>query len=188
MNIKHLRSLFLALLIALINTYLSGQEIKYDWAKKIGESEGDISMNTDYSMLIESEHIYITGWFTGSIKFTDITLTGEHDIFIAKLDTNGNTIWVKSAGGNGTDKSFSVTVDNNDNIYITGYFTGIAHFDQDTLISTSGASDIFIAKLNSNGNYEWAKQAGDLYLDEAHAITCNNDYIFITGTICGPTS
>ena len=68
-------------------------------------------------------------------------------------------LWAINAGGSNNDYCYSIGVDASGNIYVTGYFQGTATFGSNTLTS-NGSSDIFIAKLDSSGNWLWARNAG----------------------------
>jgi hypothetical protein len=70
----------------------------------------------------------------------------------------------KKAGGTYDDYGYGIAVDACGNSYITGYFKGLATFGSTTLTS-NGDYDIFVAKLDSNGNWLWAKNAGGTYDD-----------------------
>ncbi len=130
------------------------------WAKKAGGTSNDegYSISTD-----NSGNVCITGYFRGTASFGSNSLvssgTSYYDIFISKLDTSGNFLWVKKAGGTNNDYGSGIVTDNSGNSYITGRFVGNASFGSTTLTS-SGFEDIFIAKLDSSGNYLWAKKAG----------------------------
>jgi hypothetical protein len=69
-----------------------------------------------------------------------------------KLDLDGNMIWATTAGGDGIDFPFGLSLDNTENIYITGVNSKPATFGNDT-IPRGG----FLAKYNSDGNLIWAK-------------------------------
>ncbi|MEN6446019.1 MAG: SBBP repeat-containing protein [Candidatus Cloacimonas sp.] len=107
------------------------------------------------------------------------------DIFVAKLDSNGNWLWAKKVGGTSNDLGKSIAVDSNGNSYITGYFNGIATFGTATLTS-SGGDDIFVAKLDSSGNWLWAKKAGGTGTDEGNGIAVDaNGNSYVTGYFGG---
>jgi len=95
---------------------------------------------------------YITGTFDDSTTFGATTLTsqGGRDVYVAKLDTNGNWLWAISAGGADWDEGYAIAVDSNGYIYTTGYFDVSATFGTTTLIS-EGNYDVFIAKLSHEG-------------------------------------
>ncbi|MBK9590966.1 MAG: SBBP repeat-containing protein [Crocinitomicaceae bacterium] len=62
---------------------------------------------------------------------------GSRDIFLAKTDSAGHFLWVKTIGGSDTEYGFSVTVDENDNVYLTGQFYTSCNF-QGTTITSAG--------------------------------------------------
>ena len=144
------------------------------WAKQIGTlssfmyGDGEsTSIDTD-----NKGNVYITGYFTGTFDFDPDTVLSytlnsnilNWDIYILKLDSNGNFMWVKSMGSNGGDGGLDLAIDNSNNVYTTGYFTGTVDFDPGvigvynlTSIPISDG-DGYIQKLDSNGNFIWVKQ------------------------------
>lgn len=137
------------------------------WAKKIGVS----IYGTSASIAIDRDgSVYTTAAFGGTNDFDpgsgvfNITSKGGQSIFILKLDASGNFVWVKNLGGGRNSRSFTVIVDASKNVYTTGEFNDTTDFDPDPAknfnLIAFGASDIFISKLNSSGNFVWAKQMG----------------------------
>jgi len=106
---------------------------------------------------------------------------GSYDIFIAKLNAEGNVVWAKSAGGTDKDEGFGICVDNDGNIYITGGFENSAKFDETHTLNSAGQTDFFIAKYDPSGNVVWAKKAGGTGADGGYGIAAdsNNDIIVI---------
>ena len=180
----------LFILLILCTTFVFAQREVWQWAKQVGGSNADQS----HSIVTDSSgNSYVTGYFQGTASFGSTTLTssGDADIFVIKLDSGGNCLWVKQAGGNKLDVGFGIATDSSGNSYIIGYFTGTADFGNTTL--TSGSiddtyySDIFVAKLDSSGNWLWAKQAGGSDADQGWSIAIDssgNSYVtgFFTGT------
>ncbi|MBK7690553.1 MAG: SBBP repeat-containing protein [Bacteroidetes bacterium] len=97
-------------------------------------------------------NVYTTGSFLGTKDFDpgpsvfNLISTGNSDIFVCKLDVNGNFIWAKQIGGSGNDNGNSIVTDTLGDIYLCGEFTSVADFDpgpnSDTLYS-AGGQDIF---------------------------------------------
>ncbi len=146
---------------------------EFIWAKEIGRGGTD----TGYSVTIDSSgNVYVTGYFSaynnGSGVIVDfdpgdntynLTNAGGEDIFILKLDINGNFVWAKGMGGTGNDRGYDIVVDSNSNVYTTGYFSDTVDFDPGSgafSLTSAGMSDIFVSKLNSAGDFVWAKRMG----------------------------
>lgn len=110
---------------------------------------------------------YAVGTFDGNINFGDQVLgaQGLTDVFVAKINTFGDLVWLKSAGGTNVDRGLVIALDPAENVYIAGIFHDRATFgsavDQkilDEFGDTNG--DIFVAKLNgSDGGLLWAARA-----------------------------
>jgi len=127
---------------------------------------------------------YVTGLFWGSATFGSYSFTsiGMCDIFVAKLDTDGNWIWVYQAGGTEFISTNEITIDDNGNSYVSGVFQGLATFGT-TSLTSNGGNDIFIAKLDTNGNWLWASKAGGSEADACNNIAIDNyGNSYVTGT------
>ncbi|MFH0867557.1 MAG: gliding motility-associated C-terminal domain-containing protein, partial [Bacteroidota bacterium] len=89
--------------------------------------------------------------------------------------------WLQNAGSNGQDEGYDISIDALGNTYTTGYFTGTAQFgNQSIYLTSSGTTDIFLAKINSQGVYQWAVKAGGTGTDRGLAIrtdAAGNSYI-----------
>lgn len=111
-------------------------------------------------------NIYVTGAYVGdSITFGTTSafpnqVTGEDDIFLVKFDQNGNALWVKSFGNVDGDKGVAVTTDASGNVIITGVFSGTGIYFDSFILNNTYDPNIFVVKLNSNGNVLWAKGHG----------------------------
>src|SRR5205823_2738105 len=81
------------------------------WAKGFGGVDGDQGLALDADL---ESHVFLAGYFWSSVDFgcTTLTSTGSADIFLSKLDTSGNCIWVQQAGGGiGNQYAFALAVD-----------------------------------------------------------------------------
>ncbi|NUQ63574.1 MAG: hypothetical protein HUU20_13950 [Pirellulales bacterium] len=114
---------------------------------------------------------YVTGHFAGAVRFDDTTLTssGSNDVFVAKLDPDGNFLWAVAAGGTGDDRAWDIAIDAAGNSYITGVFGGTATIGPDTLVARGGW-DILVAKVSPSGEFLWAKRAGGVDGDHGRQI------------------
>ena len=137
----------------------------------------------------ENGYIYVTGEFHYTATFGPYTLNSDNgNYYVAKLDSNGNWLWVTQADGiSYNNVGNNIATDENGNSYITGYFYGIATFGSHTLIHDENGTDIFIAKLDSDGNWLWAIQAGgNTSHNRGYGITADeNGNCYITGYFDG---
>jgi len=167
----------LTIILGALTLTVNGQNVTFEWAKSMGGSSFDsgVSITTD-----ASGNVYTTGFFYATVDFDpgvgtlNLTSAGVSDIFIQKLDANGNLIWAKSMGGTSEDFGHAITTDALGNVYTTGWFSAIVDFDPGTgtlNLTTAGIYDIFIQKLDANGNLIWAKSMGGTGDDYGTSIT-----------------
>ena len=159
------------------------------WAKQLGGTLADISNSIT---LDESGNIYITGSFEGTGDFNpgsgifNLISAGDDDIFISKLDSSGNFIWAKSLGGQSTDEAYSIKVDLHDNVYTAGIFQDTADFNPDVgsfKLIAANTQAMFISKLDSYGNFVWAKGIGSQAFGSIELDHSSN--LYITGSFNG---
>jgi len=103
---------------------------------------------------------------------------------VATLDTNGTWLWAVRGGGTDWDSANAISCDAAGNSYITGFFWSSATFGSTTLTS-SGSDDIFVAKLDSSGNWLWAVKAGGTGTDRAQDLALDASGCHITGSFPG---
>jgi hypothetical protein len=156
----------------------------FRWARAAGGTGDDEA----FCIAIDGAgNVYVVGDFAGITSFGTNVLasSGSSDAFVAKLDANGNWLWAQKAGGTGFDRGLSVAADGAGNVYLAGYFGGTASFGSNTLVS-SGSSDAFVAKLDANGNWLWAKQAGGTGFEQAGSVTVGSaGVVYVAGQFDG---
>lgn len=171
-------------------------------------SIGDTNYNYFTEMDVINNDYIFCGYFTSNLHFRnentgeDFTLEwngseeNDKDIFLIRLDEDGNCIWAKRAGGMYSDDVYGMSVYNNE-IYLTGLFRGTANFNTPSqnganTVQAAGTVDMFLAKFDQYGNPHWVKRAGSKYTDEyGKAGSSNHDYgsdvevnqngVFVTG-------
>ncbi|MDD3235233.1 MAG: SBBP repeat-containing protein, partial [Candidatus Cloacimonetes bacterium] len=158
------------------------------WAKDAGGSAWDYSCGI---ALDGTGNCYVTGYFWGDAYFGGITITslGQTDIFVAKLDSAGNWLWAQRAGGTlnyDYDEGSDIAVDSVGNVYFTGYFSGTSASFGSNSLTSNGTKDSFVAKLDSGGNWIWAKGVGGIGEDKGNGIALDsNNNIYVSGHFAG---
>jgi hypothetical protein len=128
-------------------------------------------------------NIVVTGRFETTAFFGDTSLSsfGTEDIFVAKYDAAGSLLWVNQAGGTAVDRGQGIATDASGNTIVTGRFGDIASFG-DTMLTSLGSIDIFVAKYDIDGNLLWVQQAGGDGWDRGLSIETDNlGNIVVTG-------
>jgi len=129
------------------------------WSKRFG----DALYQVGYRVAVDaSGNVIVTGDFQGTVNFGGGPLTGvgEMDIYVVKLDANGNHLWSKRFGDANDQWAESVAVDGSGSVIVAGYFHGTVDFGGDPL-GCVGDYDIYVVKLDANGNHLWSKRFGD---------------------------
>jgi hypothetical protein len=134
----------------------------FAWARAFGSFQSDKGNSITVD---ENENVYTTGLFQFTVDFDPgagvYNLTGG-GAFVSKLDAQGNFIWAKKFGGLG-DNGKSVRVDDSGYVYTVGQFYGTADFDPGPgtfYLHSDSSYAVFISKLDSMGNFVWAKKIG----------------------------
>lgn len=155
------------------------------------KSWGSSSKDSGYSIQVGlSGEIFVSGEFTNTVDFdpnvgvSNITSSGQADGFILKLSNTGSFLWVNKIGGVGSDNCLNITLDQNDNVFTTGYFNGSVDFDNSSnqnILNSNGMKDAFLAAYNSSGNFIYAQNYGSSSDDEGWNLSSSNNEIYLTG-------
>ena len=89
-----------------------------------------------------------------------LVCAGDTDVFVSKLDSAGNFVWARDMGGPNADYGSGIAVAADGSVYTTGGFMGTADFGTYTL-DRAGYHRIFVSKLDSAGNFVWARGVGE---------------------------
>jgi hypothetical protein len=143
-------------------------------------------------------NIYVTGNYTGTVGFGNTVLSNAvydtyaavNDIFVAKWSATTNSwAWAVRAGGTGNDYGTGIAVSGS-NVYVTGYFDGIATVSGSSLTS-AGGQDMFVAKYTDHGSSAsngWAVRGGGTGDDTGAGVATRGSSVFVTGRFASGAS
>lgn len=176
-------------------------EGNYQWSRRLGGMKND----EGHAITSDSEgNVYITGSITEDADLNgdgDTSDNGEagigygyEDIFISSFDATGNHRWTHRLGSiKSYDIGYDITVDNLNNVIVTGSINEDADLngDGDTNDNNESASgyentDIFISVFDNNGNHLWAERLGGTSYDYGYSVATDDlNSIIISGAIVG---
>ncbi len=166
--------------------------VKYDsagnllWLKRAGGTGADGAVRLAVDAAGNS---HLTGFFTADASFDNITLhysggTGN-DAFVAKYDPAGNVLWATGFGGTSDEFAEAIGVDNSGNVYAAGIFNG-SFTVAGTTLTTAGDYDVYLLKLDHNGNILWARRGGSSGTDVPNGLSVTpQGNILVTGQLGG---
>lgn len=139
------------------------------WARSAGSSGFD-----DYGMDVCTDNLgnaYITGYFRSTITFgsNSVTSAGADDMFLAKYNSAGTSQWAVRGGGSLLDHGNGVHCDQNNNIYVTGFYYSTAIFGSFTL-TPGGFNELFVALYNSSGAIQNIKGVNGPNYEEGYCV------------------
>ena len=163
------------------------------FAKVAVDGTGNIFVSVD---IASSSFDYDPGPGVVNVSYNS-PLAAARETTLTKFDSSGNFVWVKGVGGCDCSwRNADVSVDGAGNIYLAGSFNHEHDFDPGpgtAILTPSSPEDYsntdvsaFIVKLDSSGNYVWAKQhggrpAGDAYTNSFLTVD-NSGNVYTTGT------
>ena len=159
----------------------------WEWSTSFGSLQSDETWGI---VVNQNDESLVTGHFRDTVNFGSCsscthTSQGNADIFIAKLDNQGNVLWVNTAGGSDLDAPIGhITQLDNGNYAIAGYVgSGNVQFDSITLNPT-GVRGLLIAVFDDSGNWIWANEYSGPHStsdSRAYGITSDASNIYVTG-------
>ncbi len=126
------------------------------WAKIIGIGEGN-------SVIQDGSGNYIIAGATNAYG------VDSNDVYVVKLDPLGNIIWTRTIGGNRNEYGNSITMAKNGGYTITGYTNSFG----------AGSNDVYLIKLDTAGNFKWAKTFGGAGDDKGNSVYATKDGGFV---------
>lgn len=149
------------------------QTPEFSYAKTVGGILSDGS--TDTALDSEGGRL-VSGWFSDNVQVGSTLLesNGAEDILIAKYSPEGDVLWAQSAGGNSKDVAHAITIDNMDNVIATGTFFDTTYFSNSGRFISAGFSDVFLTKLNGEGEFLWSQHIGGPQGDYSNSVAADS--------------
>lgn len=149
------------------NTFMGGDDYDGNYALVLDASDNVFLAGESFSIWGKPIRKFIGGYY------------GNYDAYVVKLDQHGSLAWNSFFGGIGSDYGRGITLDSKGNVYVTGN-TDISWGDP--LNPHMGGNDIFVVKLDKQGDLFWNTFAGGQGEDYGRSIAVNwTGNIFLAG-------
>lgn len=165
------------------------------WRKHLAGKNGILA---PLGMVLDTdENLYVTGAlnYADTVDFDPganvvnwVSAGGSSNPFLAKYDSAGNYVWVQGGlqiNAGWSAQSQYMAIDDNNDIYITGYFNGELTMDSagTIVVLNVNANDGFTAKYDSDGHCVWANSFGSASNEGSDGIALDRaGNVIITGT------
>lgn len=154
-KLQYMKTVILAVVLSVYALTLQAQG--FMWTKQF---KGTGQVNPTEVIQDENGNYYVYGNFNGEIKIDTVVVNAValQDVFVAKFNGLGQLQWFKTIAGIGTESAYGIKLSRDKSfIYLSGVFSNTtSFFNQDNLLN-NGGNDIYLCKIDLNGNLIWAK-------------------------------
>jgi hypothetical protein len=137
------------------------------WAKHF---DGPSTFRLLSDIVCDSDaNVYGVGAFNGTFNLNQdvdsLILTSENEaLFIFKMNSFGEYTWARTLSSSGSSRCTHVMLDES-SLYVLGRYNATLEFNTEdpapSSIQTNGENDVFLLKMDMNGNYNWARSWGN---------------------------
>ena len=147
-------------ILSTLIVFLIGEKIySATWTKTFGGSGWDVG----YAVESITDGSYVLVGCTNSFG------EGESDVWLLKVDTNGNLLWSKTFGGLGNDGAYSMCCTEEGGYIITGFTESFG----------ANGKDIWLIKTDEDGNMVWSKTFNESEEDCGYCVRQTMDSCYI---------
>lgn len=157
------------------------------WAQSFGGKSSDKVKCLEVDC---NGNVYILGEFMSPILHVgtfQLNSGNKSQVFLAKIDSEGNVLWTMASSGSSNPTAGSVTTDYKGYVYVScnyqheNCYFGVSAFEN------MGEMDFFLIKLDPFGVPVWSKSFGGALSDECTSLCCNGESLFIGGNFKSET-
>lgn len=174
-KIANMKKLYTGIFFLCIVLYYKGQEVL--WQKDLPTTTQDflsgVSITVDNQYLLSGSSIQ-SGGLSG---VGGLDANKGYDYHLIKLNQQGNKVWEKYFSGNRQDYLNATFATIEGGFLLAG--TSFSNQALDKKQRSKGSSDIWVIKIDENGEEEWQQTIGTKYKEEAKSITQTSDLGFV---------
>lgn len=188
------------LLLSILAITFSAYGQTFDWIQIIQQGGNnyvwDMTSMSDGSVIATGRVKFDCVFGRGSTSQPSAAIGAQTDVFLVKFNPDSTLAWGRRMGGIYPDWGRGVTLDNDNNIYVTGDFVNIAVFENDTIYGyDNGSADVnlmarsgFVAKYSPDGDLIWVEKFQGTGHCRGYSVTVDDfGNAYVTGMITGLT-
>ncbi|MGB5436940.1 MAG: hypothetical protein WBM98_13685 [Maribacter sp.] len=138
-----------------------------EWRRYFGGTNNDRA----HAVVQADDGGFVLAGFSESDDFDISATKGSYDFWVVKITSLGELVWERSFGGSGIEISYDIAKTNDDGYVIAGNT-----FSDDADVSKNkGESDVWLIKIDDNGNLLWEKTYGGTQFDAAQGVSASLD-------------
>ncbi len=142
-----------------------------EWRKYFGGTNNDRA----HAVVQADDGGFVMAGFSESDDFDISNTKGSYDFWVLKISASGNLVWERSYGGSGIEISHDIAKAGDNTYVVTGNT-----FSTDTDVSKNhGESDIWLIKIDDNGNLIWERTFGGTEFDAGQGVRLSSDGGFL---------
>lgn len=199
-NIQHtlLNTAYFATYTNSTGQYISASDIdvyqnftnKSDARKLIQDKAGNTYVAGTFQGIVDFDPGPGTYYITSSNNLNTSPFNTYGDNFFAKYNKNGKLVFVKTIVASAETQVTGLAIDDNQNVYLAGYYTGSVNLSPGTdtavfsTLGNNGTYSSFFAEYDSKGNYRYSKHF-DLAGNFTGIALDKNRNIYVTANFTG---
>lgn len=131
-----------------------------------------------YGLSVNNQgQVALAGMLQGNISFDGLNTSpnvANRGAFLAVYDSSGSYLWSQIIDGPSNEFGYTCLAADNGDFFLGGSYRNTVDFDPgpagDSYTSQFGGNDVFLAKYNSSGQYQWVKVYGQNSFEGAFAL------------------
>jgi gliding motility-associated-like protein len=176
--------------ILLVSIFILSALIGFSQVGNFISAAGTGGIDECNDIVTGNNRVFSTGYYTEECYFGlhSMPHLGSDDGFVACQNTNGEYIWALGINGPLSDRGMVITRSTDGSIYVGGIFQELLSVENFNITSASNSQDIFIAKIDNDGNVLWLNSYGGSGVETISGIGVSSDNsIWISGQFFGET-
>lgn len=153
------------------------------WSDRLGNEDSQVPTSVAVD---DTGHIAVAGTFAGELDFRSgeplVSAGFGNDIFVAKLDPDGEALWTRGYNAPLDQAARSVAFGPEGRVAVTGRFFGRVDFGGGELEATGETNDIFVVMFDEDGDHVFSRSWGGDGDDQGWALAIDSrGFTTITG-------